>query len=286
MYHEFALLGVKTNLREKKIEVLFNQDVRENKELKIELFERSSKTPVIFDYELLDEKIIITLRDWAIVNSKYILGIQGVTSITEEKLISNIKKVISFESGIVSRVIIKSPSDFEEVEALLIKLDEITTNELNPTTTESVDGIHGNDEKVGSYYVEVSTDNAFIDKQIETMFHKEQIKLSLDKPGQYYLRARVQLELENGDITYGEWSETTTFIYKYIELDNGNIIDENPNHVPDIDNDLDPVVDLEELELVVAPEQGVTGESFIFEFNKDLEDLILGDIYVIRKDVK
>lgn len=286
MYHEFSYLGVKTNLKDKKIEVQFNQDIRETKELQIELFERSTKTPVIFDYVLLDEKLIITLRDWAVVNSKYILGIQGITSVTDEKLASNIKKVVNFESGVVSRVAIKSPADFEEVETLLVKLEEITTNELDITTTESKDGIFGNDEKVGSYYLEIASDNAFIDKQIETMFHKEQIKLSLDKPGQYYLRARVQMELETGDIAYGEWSETTTFIYKYIQLENGDIVDETPGYVPEIDNDLDPIVDLEELELVMAPEQGVTGDSFIFEFNKDLEDLILGDIYVIRKDVK
>ena len=289
MFHEFSFLGVKTSLKDKKIEVLFNQDIRENKELKIELFERSTKTPVVFDYELIDEKLIIILRDWAVVNSQYILGIQGITSVIEDKLGSNIKKVINFESGVVSKVSVKSPSDFEEVEHLFVKLEEVTTNQLNITTTESNDGIFGNDEKVGSYYIEVSSDNAFINKQIETLFHKEQIKLSLDKPGQYYLRARVQMELETGDIAYGEWCETTTFIYKYIKLENGDIVDEIPNDndfVPDIENNLDPIVDLDELELIMAPEQGVTGESFIFEFNKDLEDLILGDIFVIRKDVK
>ena len=291
MHYEFSILDIYTTLHDKTVRILTTMDIQD-RDIVIELYEKKSREAVSFDSSVNGEELIVKFRDFPKVNTEYMITVTGLKSITDETLNHPVTRRLYFKSGIVSKAEIISPAFFEQVEEVNVIIKEITTNDIGLDTSESDDGILGNDETVGSYYIEIATDNAFINKVAETMFEKESIRISLAEAGQYYMRARVQKHVEHevrrelvGDIEYGNWGDIRTFTYKHIPLPNGDSFNEE-DFIPDIENTLEPVIDLDELKLIGFPEQGVTGESFIFEFNKPIDNLNIGDIFIIRKGIK
>lgn len=263
MYQEFSVVTIETLLNEKQIIVTTSNDININlfKDTVIEIYERSTKTPLLFDTEIQGRELIITLNEWPIPNSEHILFIKNLKSITEDSLTSNIKKVINFSSNIVSIVSIVKPVMYEQIDCLDIELKESADDQSYIKN---------------SYYIEVSTDNAFINTIIKTNITNNIVKLSLPKSGQYFMRARVQ---ENTiDDQYGLWSETTTFNY------NTSDVEELPT--TDIDDDMEPEVFIDEFKLLTELEQGVTPNKLVLEFSKDLDAFSLQDIIIIRKVVK
>lgn len=275
MYQEFLVLSIDTLLNEKKILITTNRDIDPNtlKDTIIEVYERGTKTPLLFEPVIEAKNLAINLKDWPIPNTDYILSVKGLTSVAEEKLPSNIKRTIKFDSSVVSKVNIISPSMFEKIDDVFIELKELADKE---------------EDLVGSYYVEVSTDNAFYNIVAKGTFSKTVFKLALNKNKQYFIRARVQTTDEN--IQYGIWSEVITFIYGE-EVEDGGIPDiEEPNDpdddYPETPDDDGPIVDLEEFEIISQLDQGVTPEQLIIEFSKEIDVFSIDDIIITRKVVK
>lgn len=275
MYQEFLVLSIDTLLNEKKILISTNRDIDPNalKDTIIEVYERGTKTPLLFEPIIEDKNLAINLKDWPVPNTDYVLSVKGLTSVAEEKLPSNIKRTIKFDSSVVSKVNIISPSMFEKIDDVFIELKELAEKE---------------EDLIGSYYVEVSTDNAFYNIVAKGTFSKTIFKLSLNKNKQYFIRARVQTTDE--DIQYGLWSEVITFVYGE-EVEDGGIPDiEEPNDpdddYPEIPDDDGPIVDLEEFEIINHLDQGVTPEQLIIEFSKEIDVFSIDDIIITRKVVK
>lgn len=271
MYQEFSVIAIESILNKRQIVITVSEDINVNafKDTIIELYERASKTQVLFNTDISGRILTLTLKDWPIPNSEYILSIKNLKSVTDNELESNIKKRIKFESNIISTVNIISPSMFEQVEHLLIELKELADKE---------------EDLKKSFYVEISTDNAFINTIIKTSISKEIFRLVLPKYGQYYMRARVQDQsLLN---QYGLWSEVITFKYGNESI-TGDMPDIEEDQEDDTNNNpMEPDIDLEEFELINELEQGYTPQSLLLEFTKDIDELSLDNIIIIRKVVK
>lgn len=273
MYNEFSLQSIDTSIKDRLITVTVNKDIDENesKDLIVDVFERHTKTPLIVDYTINQNKLLIKLRDWPIPNTQYILGVKGIKSVIGEELSGNIKARVEFPSDVTSKAEIISPSNFEKVNNLNIKLKEIITQkDVKP---------------INSFYVEISTDNAFIDVPYKlNIKEKDSISVSLKKYGQYYLRARIEDYNDESKIQYGDWSELITFVYGN---ENESVEEHEVIEEPEIEDDDSPIVQIDEFEIVESPIQGETPESFLFEFSIELENLLNEDnIIIIRKDVK
>lgn len=268
MYQEFSVVSIESVLNKKQILITTNQEININtfKDTVVEIYERGSKNSVLFFTEINDKVLTITFKDWPVPNSEYILSIKELLSITDEALTSSVKKKIKFESSIVSTVSVISPGMFEQIELLNIELKEVAAK---PEFLK------------GSFYIEISKDNAFIDTVIKTCISKTSFKLALPSFGQYFMRIRVQDEIDLSQ--YGMWSELITF--KYGNVSESGEIPEIED--PDIEEDpTEPEVDIEDFELISELEQGVTPVSLILEFSKDIDELSLDNIIIIRKAVK
>lgn len=276
MFYNFSINNLTTSLKDRQIEIDHTLDIDKNRsnDILIEVFERETRSPLIFDSWIEGSRLIIQLRDWPIPNTEYVLGVKGVTSVTGDMLDRNLKTKFSFKSEITSKTDIVHPAHFEKVNAPFIELKEIKRTDKE-------------EELINNFYIEIGLDNNFIDVPYKTFIEgRNSITAGLERYGQYFLRARVQKELPDEEIMYGEWSETITFVYGKEEEDGGlpPIIDpDDPVEEPD----LEPEVVDDIFEILSVPEVGVTPESFVFEFSEPINDLMIDDlIMVIRKDVK
>lgn len=272
MYQEFAITSIDTEIQNKRIIIKANKAINKNIEnIVIDIYERDTKTPVLFDYCIDIDKVIIKLKEWPIPNTDYILGVTGITSILDETLDANIKKRIKFTSNVISKVKITSPVMFEEIKDLDIVLVEDIENKTN------------------SYYIEVAKDNSFFNITNKVIVNKEFIRLDLKDKGQHFIRARVQTD----DSNYSKWSSTISFIYG-----NSNISIPNCNTDKDICEDVEidtdfgdqdlPELDLSDPFIITEyPEQGITPEEgLLIAFNNYINDMSLDNIIVTRKEVK
>lgn len=288
MYHEFTLLAIEPIMKEKKIEITTNRDIDINnqKDIIVELFERSTKTPVVFDVVIKDMQLLINLKDWPIPNTEYILSVKGLKSITGEELSSNIKKKIVFKSNILDTARINSPSMYEKIKECIINvsiISHIKETECNHCEDEIDPGFQV--KEIGTY-LEVATDNAFINTLVSTFTTKSEIIISLPKKGvQYYIRARVQ---DYADVKeYGLWTETVTFVYGE-KNESGELPDIEEPMPPIFPEDpTEPEVDLEEFQLLTKIEQGINpGQILLLEFSKSLAGVDKSSIIITRKVVR
>lgn len=263
MYQEFSETTIDTIIAKKQLIVTFTKDIDTfaMKDTKIDVFERSGRTPINFSNIVDGNKLIITFDSWPIPNSEYILSIQNIKAVDGDELQTDIKKRIVFKSNIVSTVKIISPTNFEEVDELIVQLKEECDDES---------------KLKNSFYIEIAEDNAFISHVVKTLVtDKTTLKISLPKQGNYFIRARVQVD--NNSTEYGFFSDTISFLYGDKNKKDDNI---------DIDDPQEPVLDLEEFTVKTNIEQGVTPDVIKLEFSKDINELILNNIIITRKGVK
>lgn len=269
MFNEFSILTIETILAEKKIIITANQDIDVNSldDTVITIFERETKSPVMFESEANSKVITATLKEWPIPNSEYIVLIKDLKSVTGDLLASGVKKRVAFDSQIESIAKITTPVMHEKVTELKIEIQE---DLVNPTAN-----------LINSFYIELSTDNAFINIVAKTsILSRNTITLNEVIDGQYFLRVRVQNET-NGTIQYSRWSDTTTFVFGN-ENENPIIID--PTDPTNTDG---PIIDIDEdLEIITSPQNGITPSSILLEFNYPIDETSLGKIVIIRRDVR
>jgi hypothetical protein len=274
MYQEFSIISIDAITKSKQIIVTANKAINENNNegIIIQVYERETKTPVLFDYDIDFESLVITLKEWPIPNTDYILGVSGITSVTDDSLDTNIKKRLKFDSNVVSEVKITSPAVFEEIQKLEIKLVE---------TADMPESL------VNLFYVEVATDNAFFNVTNKATIDKDNMIMFLKETGQYFIRARVQVDESN----YSIWSETISFIYGSKDITPAVPTDEEAGYI-DIDTDLgddeEPEIDISDpFTIVEYPEQGVTPEEgMLIVFSNYLNDMSIDNIVITRKDVR
>lgn len=273
MYQEFAVVSIDTIIQDKQIILTSNKAINPNSlnDIVIELFERATKTPLLFDYEVNFDKLIIKLKEWPIPNTDYILGVTGMASITEETLDTNIKKRLQFKSNVVSTVKVISPVMFEETSSLAIKLLESAEDTTKLTN---------------SFYIEIATDNSFFNITNKTTLNSTSVTIALKEQGQHFVRARVQTD----DSNYSIWSPVISFIYgaNVIPPIIEDINDDEIDIETDLDDDMDPIIDISgPFEIIEFPDQGVTPEeALLIAFSNNLDDMSIDNIIITRKDVR
>jgi hypothetical protein len=254
MYIKFSIIGIETSLLDKKIIVDFNKDldpISVNKNT-IELINRNLRQIVEANYEVVDDKIIITLVDEPIVNEEYSLNIKAsITAITEEQLSAAISQTIIFESKIHNTVIITAPADHELVEDIYLVWTEEKENEAF--------------EDINKYLIEIAEDNTFFNVKVHSVVtDRRNIKIFDNlQDGQYYARIRVQTGSD-----YGRWSEPITFVLRKKETE-------------------DDIIFEQDFEILNQSENGIAMDYFLFEFDTDIDvDLFDKDnITIIRRDI-
>ena len=278
MYNEFSIIAIQTDIKDKKIIIETNKDIlKTDPELIVQVYERNSKTHLDCTTIIEKNNLFVTLNDWPIPNTEYIISIKNLKSVMMEKLSANLRRRVVFKSNVLSNVSILSPAMFETVNSLAVKLNEFADNQ---------------EQLVNKYYIEIATDNAFTNIEIKTSIQdKNLIYFELKKNGQYFIRARVQESEEN----YSKWSDTISFIY------NANLAVKEDIDIDDIDIDIDsdnkeeddfsPVLLIDELfDVEDNQEQGCTPkEPILFAFNHKLdEDYCLQNsiVFIRKKEVK
>ena len=275
MYQEFSIISIDTVIQKKQITIEANKAINNmnDEDIIIQVYERETKTPMLFDHSIDFDKLIITLKEWPIPNTDYIIGVTGITSVTGDELDSNIKKRVRFDSKVLSKVKIASPAMFEEAKALNVKLTEVYERP---------------EDIINKFYIEVSSDNAFFDVTNRTTIDKDTVTLSLKQNGQYYIRARVQSD----DTNFSVWSSTISFIYGSKENSNvPPVVDNDDNIDIDVDlgeDDLEPAIDISEPFIITDyPDQGVTPEEgLLIAFSNLIDDMSLDNIIITRKEVR
>ena len=263
MVQEFLISTVETDLANKKIIVTTNNAIDPNSidDIHIEILERASKSQVMFTKEIKGNVLEVTLTDWPSPNSAYVFYLKSLTNVLGDVTRSGIRRKIEFKSTITKEVEILSPSMHEVVNELNVKfainnLTDIQEDKLNPYV-----------------YLEVSNDNRFYSLATSTKVldsSKDNVLISLNKSGQYFLRARLELN-DSKDFQYSKWSETISFTLGKEDCKEES--DELPNdYVPNYD-DMSPIVDIgPDYEISSDIVQGTTPSYIILTSNKPLNE--------------
>lgn len=282
MYRKFGLLSVNLEQIDRQVRISFSADIDEDS-LSANSVRLTTKDGSVVDAKIsaVGPDIILKLHEWPI-GSYYLVMDASVSDIAGNTLGKPMRYEISFVSEITSKVIIKSPYNFEKLEKLMFKLDDT--------------------EKIGCYYAEIAKENAFYNVVYSGNFLGQAFSPEITglEAGQYYVRFRCEK-----DGKQGIWSDTVTFIYKYIcdddvtEEDGPSANAEMPSAWDEMystrenaspaqgvsSNAAVPSIEVEtELEILNAPENGETPAQFIFEFDKELDSLCGTSVIVIRKD--
>ena len=184
------------------------------------------------------------------VNEPYEVHVtHKVRSIMDDPLEVEFVKQFVIPSEVDSKVVILSPAEYEAAESLSLKVKEV----------------EGKSKKLwNTFQVQVSDDvnflNLILDSEIDDK--TEAVFEDLKPASQYFLRVRSIHEKEHGN-----WSEPRTFT-----ISQKKVTPENQGAKPEPKPDDDLPLVYSDLELVAAPENGMTPQSFLFEFDTDLDE--------------
>lgn len=290
MFKKFCLSSVTANAIEKTVTIGFNYDLEEKtvSTATVRLTE-SNGSILKYTVSVKGTEIILKLKDWPQNTSCFIVIDKSVENIAGDTLSQSYRNEIKFGVDITSRVNIKAPYNFEKLDNLRFEVDDT--------------------EDIGSYYVEIAEENLFYNLKYSGYIEEKVFAPVIPEleAGQYYVRFRVQ----KGE-QYGVWSDVVTFIYQRI-CDDDEPEEEGPSanaEMPSAWDDIylnrddeannvqnssaqpapvipavPPTIDFEsELELLSGPQNGETPQSFIFEFDKELDILSGASVLVIKKE--
>ena len=260
MVQEFIISTVETDLPNKKIIVTTNNMIDPNSidDIHIEIKERNTKELAMYTKEIKGKTLEVTLTEYPLPNSSYVFYLKSLTNILGEQTRSGIRRKIEFKSSITKELNILSPSMHETISQLDVKFNINNTRE---------------DDTSNPYvYIEVANDNRFYSIATSTKVldtSKNNISMSLKKEGQYFLRAR--LELNDKDFQYSKWTDTLSFVFGKQDIES-NDKDLSNDYLPDFE-DMSPIIDIgPDYEITTDIIQGYTPSTIILKANKPLNE--------------
>ena len=285
MFKEFNLLSVHTIAAEKRVDLLFNFDIAPDSVQGDSIILSRAKDDFHIPFRLIvkNDLIALHLDDWPDTNESYFLIINAtITNIVGRHLQGTVKRRLKFRSEITGKAVITQPHNFETVQELSFVVEE-------------------KDGDTGRYYIEIAKENRFYNTVYTSSVSKKEFTLHIVPelpPGQYYVRARAEVEEE-----YGPWSPIVTFCYKEepdpeypIEPVGGNAempsawddLYDSKSEILDssVTQETEPIPVESDLELLTYPENGITPEKnqLIFEFDHELDEDMIDGVILIRKD--
>ena len=258
MIRTFNLQTIDTNLIEKKLSIRFSLDVNPETITPNNLILSEFKSGKIVDYNIkIDrETVDLIFKDWPVPNEEYILKIQtGIESIIGDELKQAHQRHIVFNSEITSLIEILSPNEYEEISSLNVNWEEKLLNKKHLA--------------INRYYLEIAKENTFYNIVKRSHINNKQSILFSDIPeGQYYIRIRAEK-----DNNYGRWSEIITFIYS------------GEQERPPLNYEDDSPIIEEELNIVSTPPNGEVINSFIIEFDEEIDPDYIESISLTRRSI-
>lgn len=270
MYREFNFTAIDTDTKTKTITVTMTAAVDESTliEDNIKLLDCSTNHYIDISVKSDGDKLFIILPDYPIPNSKYHLTIKGIKNIVGDALTKGINYQIEFESSVNTEVRFIAPVFSEDIQGELIFALQEFISKKDISNLEDV-------KFVNSFFIEVSTDNLFNKIVFSTnLIHRNSMSVMELGNGQYYARARVQIDEEN----YGIWSDIITFVINRSE-DNTSITNLNNKS----NDDSDEPIFYKPLTITGVPKDGDDCQSFYVEFSSDIDLEDTDDIEVYRR---
>jgi hypothetical protein len=252
------MVSLNTDPKTKSVKATFSFDVDPAtvNESSFQLLEKASRNLAEYTITVTGKDVLLTLLDWPIQNSEYVLRIQNLKSIVGESLSSGVRRKIVFASSVASKLEITYPAMNEVISNLMASWKEIPV----PSTA----------MLYNSYNIEISTDVAFhnIVKQMNVL-NRTDIDISDLPKGQYYIRGKVDISTD-----YGPWSDIVTFLI------NAQVDPTDPNQ------DDDGVIYVPDISILTRPEDGMLSNSFTFEFDFPIDTSKLTDVVLIKRNDK
>jgi hypothetical protein len=268
MFQDFRITAVSTDIRTKSILLNTNFDIDPAtvNDATVQVYDRVSSIESEIKAEVVNGKdILITFKEWPKPNVEYMIRVSDLKTVLGEPLVSGLRRKIVFESSICSRLAIISPAYNEVITNLKVVWKEVLA--------ESTDTL------VGSYYLEISTENAFHNLVRDTIVTSSTELDIRDIPnGQYYVRGRVQKDNE-----YSLWSDVITFLVGDESANPDPIYDPEDGEPLPSDDDM-PIYN-PDIQIVSVSEDGITPESIMIEFDCDIDPASIVDIILIRRSL-
>lgn len=257
MYQKFNATTIDIDRIRKSVHIDFSYDVDEDTINSKTVYVYKNKNGDIVSTQCIVEgtSVNLSFTNDMEPNTEYVIVVtKEVASITGENVYTAVKKTFTVDSSVTSRVAINSPSNYEEL------ADKVAL---------SWNEIAGDDNKTcETFLVQIASDNLFFNVLLESeVNNKTSVTFGTVKDAeQYFVRVRAQKSQED----FGAWSDIITF----------TLIKTATNK-----ND-DEAIFQKAMEVLTIPEQGQTPESFIIEFDAEIDVSSVEDsIILIRKPV-
>lgn len=218
--YRFQLLSVKGDIKNQRVLLKFSSDVDEETATDDNIYLMSRTAKAVVPVSIVVERcfIYMNLLKWAAPNEEYSLVVgTGLQNLVGESFESTPPVVFTFKSAITSDVKILYPVNHMGLSDVALKWKEINKDSSG---------------YVGSFYIEIATENAFYNVVYKTTVDNSAEKTNdnvysiilseLTEDKQYYVRIRAEKDGE-----YGSWSEVVTFSKKQ----------DTQETIPDVDED-------------------------------------------------
>lgn len=303
MQHVFNVTSVTPDYPNKQIVVQTNFRVDKDTVNKKNVSVTSAESGITVVYKLSvdEDKIIITLKDWPVLNTYYVVKVDKIKDMLNRDLVHPLSKDIYFNPGTNLKCEIESPKNNEAVKEqhklVYFSIKQINSDGTLATNPMPVHPSLPPDEEDNSeiskeavledesdimYHFEFASDIAFFDIVKDYKSNYTDGHITLDNAS-YYMRARV---IENG--LEGDWSETITFTVipetacdKELEQAKQDYLDDIFAPVDFFINGVD-----EPFEIISCSENGKTFPEFFIELSKDIDESKLPDTLIAyRRDL-
>lgn len=268
MYQNFHIVDISPEYISNSILILASFDVDEKTvtDASVNVVKKSDGMNLGIKFEIEDRTIKLLIEDDIVPNEDYIIRITtDVKSLLGENLNNAIRRKIVFLSAVQEVPEIISPVGYAISKSLLVKL-------------KGLDKVKPEEDILYRYHIQISKDVAFISRDFEARMENNEQEFNVLPDGQYFIRARIEKSEDSEAVDYGKWSKCETFILRESEIKDEDLPDDGD------EEDLNPEF-IEETVIIWRPENGVTPEMFMFEFNNEIDPDSIDDIVIIRRDM-
>lgn len=284
MFQEFNIIDIIPNYADKtiKITTTFDIDPDSVNDSTISILNKHGGLQLGLSFYVDKKEISIFIKDEIVPNIEYYLRINnGLKTVIGDELRNGVRRRIVFKSAINKIPEILSPAYNQIINKLNVIVSGIDESVFEMPSLDDEDDV----VKVKAYYyIQISKDMAFINNVFDTMLFQDEGTFKLDEECQYYMRCRIEGKTSKGDKIVGPWGSTTTFVLAEIEDD----VLEDEKDKPDYDYEDAPNIEpefIEEIKILLEPENGCIPESFLFEFSEEIDPDFIDGITIIRRDV-
>lgn len=255
MYNRFKILSIKPLIGEKAVAIETNYEISSLSVTPANIRITNPGDPLEEllwkDFSVEGKIITIFLISEPRINYQYVVRIEGLTNIIDEKLETDYKQSIEFKSYISSSIQFIAPT----MHSIVNKLELVLQEDVFQEGGNSAD----------YFEMQISSEPLFQTKLLpDQNVYAKSVTFDLDYNGQIFTRCRAHYKSQK-EPCFGNWI-TTTFV-----LSNNTTDDENSDNTNDIFK--------EELKVIDMPNHNQSDKELVYRLNTQ-ELLSVGAAYV------